>query len=53
MSFKTWADGQDKQGDKTGADKKPIGVPVAPIPLQAPAQTAPSEDQRNDERRAG
>jgi hypothetical protein len=54
MSFKTWADGQDgkQQGDKTDGDKsKPTGVPAAPQPQpeQAPAQTAPG----NDDRKAG
>jgi hypothetical protein len=51
MSFKAWADGQDEKrpGDKTDDDKKPTGVPVPPKPEQAPAQTAPG----NDERKAG
>jgi hypothetical protein len=51
MSFKTWADGQDekRQDDKTDADKKPTGVPIPSKPEQAPAQTAPG----NDERKAG
>ena len=54
MSFKTWADAQDekRQDDKTDGDKKPTGVPVPPKPEQAPAQTAPGNDQRNEERKA-
>ena len=49
MSFKTWADGQDEkqQGDKTEGDKsKPTGVPAVPQPEQAPAQTAPGNNDR-------
>jgi len=52
MSFKSWADGQDnkQQGEKTNGDKsKPEGAPVPHIPEQAPAHTAPG----NNERKAG
>jgi len=52
MSFKTLAAEQDhkrQEGAAAPARAKPEGLPSAPTPQQAPAQTTPS----NEDRKAG